>query len=52
MLGLDNTVAEDLRGVEVAAKEESIDASTHGVAIEPTHKVQATDGASCTCDNN
>ena len=44
LLGLDNAVAEDLRGVEVAAKEESIDASTHGVAIEPTHEVQTEHG--------
>ena len=44
LLGLDNTVAEDLRAVEVAAKEESIDPCTHGITIETTDKIQAEHG--------
>ena len=44
LLGLNNTVAEDLRAVEVAAKEESIDPCTHDITIETLHTIQAEHG--------
>ena len=44
LLSLDNTVAKDLRAVEVAAKEQSIDPSTHGVTVEPRHKINTQHG--------
>ena len=44
LLSLNNTVAEDLRAVEVAAKEESINPDTHDITIEALHTVQAEHG--------